>query len=134
MSPVGRSVGTHDWSHSYTQLSCCLTSPCCLHLPSPTVLQDGEEYYRELAAKAPNAGFKYIFTMLADEELKHYRAIEDMHSSGETTLGKSTILHSTKTIFEQLRDDPSTDLVASKGVLDLDLHVEVEGQKLMGKH
>uniref|UniRef100_A0A7S4GDA3 Rubrerythrin diiron-binding domain-containing protein n=1 Tax=Eutreptiella gymnastica TaxID=73025 RepID=A0A7S4GDA3_9EUGL len=81
------------------------------------VEKDGEEYYRDLAAKAPNKGFQRIFTMLADEEQKHYAAIEDMAHSGETRLGKSTILGVTKTIFEEVRADPNVDFLSSKDQL-----------------
>ena len=55
------------------------------------VEKDGEEYYRELAANAPNKGFARIFNMLADEEEKHYAAIEDMAHSGETRLVCGTV-------------------------------------------
>ena len=55
------------------------------------VEKDGEEYYRDLAAKAPNKGFQRIFTMLADEEQKHYAAIEDMAHSGETRLVRKCV-------------------------------------------
>jgi rubrerythrin len=40
--------------------------------------KDGENYYRELATKSGNEGLKKIFTMLADEEVKHFRLIETM--------------------------------------------------------
>jgi hypothetical protein len=48
------------------------------------VEKDGEEYYRGLAEKATNPGFKRILTMLADDEARHYQAIEDMAHSGDT--------------------------------------------------
>ena len=48
------------------------------------VEKDGEEYYRGLAAKATNPGFKRILTMLADDEARHYEAIEDMAHTGDT--------------------------------------------------
>ena len=63
------------------------------------VEKDGEEYYRNLANNAPNPGFKYIFTMLADEEAKHYAAIERMQHSGEQALEKSSILGETRNNF-----------------------------------
>lgn len=65
-----------------------------------------------------NPGFKYIFTMLADEEAKHYRAIEELQASGDLSLEKSTILGETRNTFEQLKADPNAkitkDVVLSK--------------------
>jgi rubrerythrin len=83
------------------------------------VEKDGEEYYRGLAAKATNPGFKRILTMLADDEAKHYEAIEDMAHSGDTGMGKSSILATTKTIFESIRDDPNVDLLSAKDQIAL---------------
>ncbi len=42
------------------------------------VEKEGEAYYREMAAAANNAGLKRIFTMLADEEVKHYNVFKNM--------------------------------------------------------
>lgn len=42
------------------------------------VEKDGEAYYRELASKSPNNGLKRIFTMLAEEEIKHYNVFKNM--------------------------------------------------------
>ena len=50
--------------------------------------------------------------MLADEEAKHYKAIENMQHSGEQTLGRSSILGETRNTFEQLRDDPNAKITA----------------------
>eukprot|EP00667_Euglena_gracilis_P032340 EG_transcript_49403 len=83
------------------------------------VEKDGEDYYRELAARAPNPGFKYIFTMLADEEAKHYRAIEELQASGDLSLEKSTILGETRNTFEQLKADPNAKITATKDQIDL---------------
>uniref|UniRef100_A0A7S4FNN2 Rubrerythrin diiron-binding domain-containing protein n=1 Tax=Eutreptiella gymnastica TaxID=73025 RepID=A0A7S4FNN2_9EUGL len=83
------------------------------------VEKDGEEYYRGLAEKATNPGFKRILTMLADDEARHYQAIEDMAHSGDTGMGKSTILKTTKSVFDQIRADPTVDLLAAKDQLEL---------------
>lgn len=42
------------------------------------VEKEGEAYYREMAEISPNAGLKRIFTMLADEEVKHYNVFKSM--------------------------------------------------------
>eukprot|EP00667_Euglena_gracilis_P020824 EG_transcript_22617 len=66
-----------------------------------------------------NPGFKYIFTMLADEEAKHYRAIEELQASGDLSLEKSTILGETRNTFEQLKADPNAKITATKDQIDL---------------
>jgi rubrerythrin len=58
------------------------------------VEKDGEAYYRELASKSPNSGLKRIFTMLADEEVKHYNVFKNMMKKNDT-----------KTIFETLSNE-----------------------------
>jgi|EP00669_Euglena_mutabilis_P006676 rubrerythrin len=83
------------------------------------VEKDGEEYYRKLAKDAGNPGFKYIFNMLADEEAKHYKAIEAMVSSGEQTLANSAILGETKNTFEKLRADPNAKITATRDQVEL---------------
>ena len=40
--------------------------------------KDGENFYRDLVRQTDNKGIKTILTMLADEEVKHYKAIEQV--------------------------------------------------------
>jgi rubrerythrin len=66
---------------------------------------DGENYYRELAKGSDNAGLKKIFAMLADEEVKHYKIIEQLRKS--TILPQvveTRILENVKNIFIEMRD------------------------------
>ena len=65
--------------------------------------KDGEDYYRELAKKAGNKGIKTIFTMLADEEVKHYDIISEMKTT-KPELAETKILTKVKNVFEQLKD------------------------------
>ena len=63
--------------------------------------QDGENFYRGLAAKANNAGFKEIFNQLADDEQGHYQIFQKMQSS----LGlfvETTVLKKASNIFQQM--------------------------------
>lgn len=80
------------------------------------VEKDGHNYYRGLAAKAPNKEFEYIFTMLANEEKKHYDAIQQMRFSEDVQakLEESAIVATTLNIFEKLKVDPDVDLLAAK--------------------
>jgi rubrerythrin len=65
--------------------------------------KDGENYYRQLAQQSENKGLKTILTMLADEEVKHYNAIEKM-KAGEPQMAETTILADAKNVFVQLKE------------------------------
>ncbi|MFZ2147722.1 MAG: ferritin family protein [Sedimentisphaerales bacterium] len=65
--------------------------------------KDGEEYYRQLARQTANKGLKTILTMLADEEVRHYKAIEKMKTAEPEMVG-TTILSDAKNIFIQIRE------------------------------
>ena len=66
--------------------------------------KDGEDYYRRLAEETENKGLKTIFTMLAEEELKHYNAIKEM-KTGKPQMADTTILTDSKNIFSQIQKD-----------------------------
>jgi rubrerythrin len=65
--------------------------------------KDGENYYRQLVQQTTNKGLKTILTMLADEEVKHYNAIEKIRA-GEAQMAETTILVDAKNIFVQLKE------------------------------
>ncbi len=65
--------------------------------------KDGEAYYRQLVQQTTNKGLKAILTMLADEEVKHYNAIDKIRT-GESQMTATTILADAKNIFVQLKD------------------------------
>ena len=65
--------------------------------------KDGEDYYRQLAQKAGNNGMKTILTMLADEEVKHYNAIERIKTQ-KTQIAESKILTDAKNVFVQIKE------------------------------
>lgn len=66
--------------------------------------KDGEDYYRQLEKNCNNQGLKKIFTLLADEEVKHFNIIKQLQE--KTSLPKvagSAVLQNTKNIFEEMR-------------------------------
>ena len=65
--------------------------------------KDGEAYYRQLAQQTTNKGLKTILTMLADEEVKHYNAIEKMKTA-EPHMPETTILTDAKNVFVQVQE------------------------------
>ena len=65
--------------------------------------KDGEDDYRQLAQKIDNNGMKTILTMLADEEVKHYNAIEKIKKQ-KTQIAESAILTDAKNVFVQIKE------------------------------
>jgi len=65
--------------------------------------KDGEDYYRRLAQKTGNNGMKTILTMLADEEVKHYNALEKVKTE-KTQIAESEILTDAKNVFIQINE------------------------------
>jgi rubrerythrin len=67
---------------------------------------DGKSYYLKLAEGTSIIGLKTIFTMLADDEQKHYDTILDMKEiTGAGKMADSTALEKSQNIFEQLIAD-----------------------------
>jgi len=62
-----------------------------------------EQYYRELADKAGHKGLKNILTMLADEEVKHYQAIERLKTETPGLPTETPVLANAREIFETMR-------------------------------
>ncbi len=65
--------------------------------------KDGEEYYRQLVRQTDNKGLQTILTMLADEEVKHYNAIETMQTT-EPNMAETAILTNARNIFVQIKE------------------------------
>lgn len=65
--------------------------------------KDGEDYYRSLAQQAGNKGLKTIFTMLADEEVKHYKVVQQMMTQ-KPRMTETTILTGVKNVFAQIKE------------------------------
>ena len=66
--------------------------------------QEGEAFYRELAAQAPNEGTQTILTMLADEEQKHYRAIQAIQSEDDYEMEQAQVLDHAKNVFRRMKE------------------------------
>ncbi len=65
--------------------------------------KDGERFYRQIAEKTINAGLKTILIMLADEEIKHFKAVERM-KQGQFGMTETSILDDAKNIFMQMKN------------------------------
>jgi rubrerythrin len=66
------------------------------------VEKDGEEYYRTLAQKSSDEGLKKIFTMLANQEVKHYNTLKRMSNNDEFCISEYETFDDEKTIYETL--------------------------------
>ena len=79
------------------------------------VEKEGEAYYRELAAMSPNKGLKKIFSILADEEVKHYNIFKNMLKKSDIPVDKLALKTDTKIIFQTLREEKdSLDLTSDQ--------------------
>ena len=65
--------------------------------------KDGESFYREIAQKTSNEGLQKILTMLADEEVKHYQAIERMKQD-KYQMTETTVLDDARNIFIGMKE------------------------------
>jgi rubrerythrin len=65
--------------------------------------KDGENYYRELAAKTQSAGIRNILTMLANAEVNHYRIFERMKQHESIQPADLAYLADIKNVFAQMR-------------------------------
>jgi rubrerythrin len=63
-----------------------------------------EEFYRDRAAKSPGKGLAEIFTLLANEEEKHFELIEKMQADAPAELGDTNVLADATAIFEKIRE------------------------------
>lgn len=62
-----------------------------------------EDYYRELASKIGNKGLKNIFNMLADEEAKHYKIVQQIRTQIPLKITDTPVLKNAKKVFEKMR-------------------------------
>lgn len=66
--------------------------------------QDGERYYREIAAQTTNMGIRNILNMLADAEVRHYQIFQQMKKQESAQPADLTYLSGIKNVFAELRD------------------------------
>jgi len=68
--------------------------------------KDGEYLYRRLAGEATIPGLGRIFTMLADEEVKHYKVVERLAGKEKNPqLADTAILENVKNVFVGMRQE-----------------------------
>ncbi len=82
---------------------------------------DGKAYYEEMSKRASITGLKNIFSMLADDEQKHYEIIKNLKGkTGDTEMADSAALENSRNIFNEL--------MVEKGGLDT-MKEDLEGYR-----
>jgi rubrerythrin len=66
--------------------------------------QDGEAFYREMAAQTSAEGVQRILNMLADDEVKHYNVVKQMRDQAAAPQMEDTaVLSLARNVFEQMQ-------------------------------
>lgn len=88
--------------------------------------QDAQQLYRDLAEKATTPGVRQIFTMLADDEATHEKAIEVLkRKNGSNKIDDSSIPEIT-TVFKDLKDHISEIALSKEQLDDYRIALEIE--------
>ncbi len=87
--------------------------------------KDAESLYRELADRASISGIKKVFTMLADDEAKHKKAIEKLQKKLDAEPEKGVAIE-IKTVFDEIRANFRNIHLDDHVVRDYERALEVE--------
>jgi len=63
-----------------------------------------EDYYRRLSRKTANKGLRNILTMLANEEKKHFKIVQQMKAQSPPTITETDVLGNARLIFKKMRE------------------------------
>jgi len=68
--------------------------------------KEGEIFYRQLAEEANHEGLSKIFTMLANEEVKHYKMFQKLSKNSDTvTIPTMEVFKEAKEVFAEMSKD-----------------------------
>jgi rubrerythrin len=91
--------------------------------------QDGEKFYRDLAARVSNRGLIKILTMIADDEVKHQRIFTKLKSESYEEMVDTKVLPDAKNVFETIEIDDVTDDTEQIALYEEAARVEAESAK-----
>lgn len=91
--------------------------------------RDAEDLYRKMAENAPVAGVKKVLLLLAEDEVKHRRAIEQLQKNLAVEPAQGSAL-AIKTVFEEMKSDKSITTLTTDAVKDYEKAVEIEKKGL----
>ncbi len=63
-----------------------------------------EDYYRRLSRKTANKGLSNILAMLADEENKHFKIVQQMKQQTVPTIAETDVIGNARLIFKKMRE------------------------------
>lgn len=69
--------------------------------------KNSEQYYRELASRCNNPALRHILTMLADDEVKHYRTVLALRDGTHPEMPPTRILPEARERFAAFVDPPA---------------------------
>ncbi len=87
--------------------------------------KDAEMLYRKMADAAPVDGIKKVLLMLAEDEVRHRVAIENLQQKAAVDPGDGTALD-IKTVFEEMKQDKELMNISVDAVDDYRKAVEIE--------
>ncbi len=87
--------------------------------------KDAEALYRKMAENAPVEGIKKVLLMLAEDEVKHRKAIEQLQKKLDVPAQKGVALD-IKTVFEDMKADENLTTLSVDAVEDYKKAVEIE--------
>jgi rubrerythrin len=87
--------------------------------------KDAEALYRKMAENAPVEGVKKVLLMLAEDEVKHRVAIEQLQKKLDVPAQKGVALD-IKTVFEDLKEDENITSMSTDTIDDYRKAVEIE--------
>ncbi len=97
--------------------------------------EDGREYYLKNAEKTNLPELKKVLTELADDELKHYKifkALKDKEKAEYREEEKTTILSTTKNVFEALKSQGKEHVFGGevRSIWETAMDIEIKSEKL----
>ena len=87
--------------------------------------KDAEALYRKMADNAPAEGIKKVLLLLAEDEVKHRVAIEQLQKKLDVPAAEGTALD-IKTVFDEMKDDKSITDITTDAIEDYQKAVEIE--------
>ena len=91
--------------------------------------KDAEALYRKMAENAPVEGIKKILLMLAEDEVRHRVAIEQLQKKMDVGPAQGSALE-IKTVFDQMKKDSSITNITMDAAEDYEKAVEIEQRGL----
>jgi rubrerythrin len=87
--------------------------------------KDAEALYRKMAENAPVEGIKKVLLMLAEDEVKHRVAIEQLQKKLDVPAQKGVAMD-IKTVFDDMKGDDNVTSISTDAVEDYKKAVEIE--------